>query len=209
MKAIRSPERINSSDIIFLAGPIQGTWNWQESVIESLKDLESSFVIASPRRQKIDRKNFTDVTYNEQVDWETEYLRRAKIIVFWLAKETKHDCKRAYAQTTRFELAEWKLKYESNMTKFDLIVGIEPGFSGERYIRRRFEQDSPSTFICDSLESVINFIKTRITLKEVQKLSKRSASRIDAHIEAIEQAHRDAANSTLQFGEKKFPEFKI
>src|SRR5262249_60610796 len=91
--------------------------------------------------------------FNEQVDWETHHLRRAAelgAILFWLANEVEHDCGRAYAQTTRFELAEWKMRHERDGVK--LVVGIEDGFSGAKYIRRRFGQDCPGVPIVATLE---------------------------------------------------------
>ena len=93
----------------------------------------------------------------EQVDWETCYLNKAAqngAILFWLAKETSHHPERAYAQTTRFELAEWKTKYKQN--KINLLVGIEPKFPGERYIRHRFGQDCPEIHIHDSFDGLMN-----------------------------------------------------
>jgi hypothetical protein len=91
--------------------------------------------------------------YEKQVDWETHYLNKAAsigAIMFWLAKEVNHSCDRAYAQTTRFELAEWKVRYQRDNIK--LIVGIEEGFTGARYIRHRFSQDCPNIPICKNLE---------------------------------------------------------
>jgi len=80
-------------------------------------------------------------------------LRRASTegcILFWLAKEYEHICDRAYAQTTRFELAEWKIRHERDATK--LVVGIEEGFTGAKYIKRRLFQDCPLVPINYSLE---------------------------------------------------------
>ena len=116
--------------------------------------MDSKLYIANPRRQNIEiNGDFTTDTYNEQVDWETFHLRKAGengCVLFWLAKETKHDCSRAYAQTTRFELAEWKMKHE--FFKSNLVIGIEDGFTGAKYIKRRFMQDCPEVPVCDSLE---------------------------------------------------------
>ena len=70
--------------------------------------------------------------------------------MFWLAKEFEHNCKRAYAQTTRFELAEWKMRHEYEGAK--LVVGVEEGFTGAKYIKRRFPQDCPEVPLCSTLE---------------------------------------------------------
>ena len=137
--------------VIFLAGPIQGAPDWQKEVIKIIHSLRPDVYIASPRRDYLDE----EFVYEKQVDWETEYLNRAAnngAIIFWLAKEFKHDCKRAYAQTSRFEIAEWKARYEKS--KFNLIIGIEDGFTGGRYIKHRVSQDCPDIKILDSLEEV-------------------------------------------------------
>ena len=151
MGKIILPPKINEQHekIIFLAGPIQGAENWQQVAIEIITNQLSNIDIANPRKDFIDEK----FIYEEQVDWETKYLNEAAksgVILFWLAKEHTHNCNRAYAQTTRFELAEWKAKHENNKN-INIVLGIEDGFSNKRYITRRFNQDCPEIKICDSL----------------------------------------------------------
>jgi hypothetical protein len=138
--------------LIFLAGPIQGARNWQEEAVAIIHRVDPTLTVASPRRPVVFRGEFKEAMYEEQVDWETHHLRKAGangVVLFWLAKEDEHDCGRAYAQTTRFELGEWK---ERNCRKEGaLVLGIEPGYTGARYIRRRFAQDCPLVPIFDSL----------------------------------------------------------
>ena len=139
--------------LIFLAGPIQGAYVWHEQAIDTIQSLDNRINIASPRRRAKHEGEFTQDMYNEQVDWETHHLRRAGkegAVLFWLAKEHEHVCYRAYAQTSRFELAEWKMRHERD--KINLVVGIEEGFTGYRYIRRRFSQDCPDVPILSTLE---------------------------------------------------------
>lgn len=91
----------------------------------------------------------------DQVDWETHFLHRAGrlgVIGFWLAAQTSETPGRAYAQTSRFELAEWKMNHIFKGTK--LTIGIEEGFGNARYIRRRFSQDCPDVKITDNLEDM-------------------------------------------------------
>lgn len=135
--------------IIFLAGPIQGTSDWQKPATQIFNELDPDIIVASPRRPKFVK--YKD--YNAQVDWETHHLRKAGVngvIMFWLAKETEHNPERAFAQTSRAELFEWKIRHERDGV--NLVVGIEDGFSGARYIRRRLSQDAPNVPILDSLE---------------------------------------------------------
>lgn len=157
-KLILPPDYLENLDapLIFLAGPIQGSYRWQDHAIQIIKEKAPSIYIASPRRNveiKYQKGDFTKEMYNEQVDWETHHLRKAGengTILFWLASELEHNCERAYAQTSRFELGEWKVRHERD--GINLVVGIEDGFTNARYIKRRFSQDCPNVLICSTLE---------------------------------------------------------
>lgn len=137
-----------SGPVVFLGGPIQQTWDWHAEAIGRFENENPSLHIASPRREYLPG----EFDYGKQVDWETHHLRRAAecgVVMFWLAKYTEHDPERSYAQTSRAELFEWKVRHEQDDVL--LVVGIEEGFSGARYIRRRFGQDCPEVPILDSL----------------------------------------------------------
>ena len=139
--------------VIFLAGPIQSAVDWQREAREILNRIAPELNVASPRREIDFEGEFKEQMYAEQVDWETFYLRRAATegaILFWLAKEDEHVCHRAYAQTTRFEIGEWKERHCRDGAH--LVVGIEEGFTGARYVRRRFGQDCPDVPLCATLE---------------------------------------------------------
>lgn len=141
--------------VVFLAGPIKGALNWQHEAIELLSNLWtedkaiSDLVIADPRC-----KNWHG-DFNHQVDWETYNLIRADAILFWLAKEAEHDCGRSYAQTTRFELGEHAHKQKT-------IIGLEPGFTGESYLRRRLGDDRIYSAIYSTCEAVITYINCQL-----------------------------------------------
>ncbi|PIN81943.1 hypothetical protein COV11_00510 [Candidatus Woesearchaeota archaeon CG10_big_fil_rev_8_21_14_0_10_30_7] len=135
--------------VIFLAGPIQGSEDWQKEGVEYVLK-NSKFNVASPRRDYLPGK----FVYDEQVDWETHYLNEAAkngCIIFWLAKESKHQCDRAYAQTTRFEIAEWTTHHQYD-NSINIVVGIEQGFTGAKYIRKRLINDCPDIPLFNNLE---------------------------------------------------------
>lgn len=116
-----------------------------------MQRIAPSTDIANPRKEYLG----DTFIYADQVDWETHHLRLAGkngVILFWLEREDKekHDHDRAFAQTSRFELAEWKARHERDGAK--LVIGIDDGFSGARYIKHRFGQDCPNVKICSSLE---------------------------------------------------------
>ncbi|MCP4441107.1 MAG: hypothetical protein GY810_19455 [Aureispira sp.] len=136
--------------IVFLAGPIQGAPDWQREAITYLQLHAPHINIASPRKEYLDGT----FVYGEQVDWETHFLNQAAqngVVLFFLAKEEVHYPDRAYAQTTRFELGEWKAK----QTQLDcnMVVGIQNGFTNARYIKRRLTQDNPNVPIMKNIEA--------------------------------------------------------
>ena len=144
------PERVEAvGRVVFLGGPIQGTWDWQALAASRLLEADSNLQIANPRRPRVG----LGFNWKEQVDWESEHLAlaaRRGVVMFWLARELEHNPARAYAQTSRFELGEWSAKAAAGRAK--LAVGVEAGFSGERYIRRRLGQAGLP--VADSLDDV-------------------------------------------------------
>lgn len=141
--------RVGEQPLIFLAGPIQGTTDWQARATDYIGSATPGVAIANPRRDYLPG----DFVYAAQVDWETFMLRQAAdhgVILFWLAKEIEHDSTRAYAQTTRFELAEWatRAQFDRNVR---IVVGIEEGYSGAHYVRHRLGQDCPWLVIHEDL----------------------------------------------------------
>lgn len=149
---LQPPEIIDTDGpVIFLAGPIQGAANWQTEAATNIHNIDPTIIVASPRR---DYPEGTFI-YEKQVDWETHFLRKAGkigVVGFWLAAQTKETPGRAYAQTSRFELAEWKMRHEYEGVK--LTVGIEEWFGNARYIRRRFVQDCSDVKIADNLHEM-------------------------------------------------------
>jgi hypothetical protein len=143
------PDLAKETPVIFIAGPIQGAPNWHEKAIAYLQAKAPNVLIASPKKAYLE----DTFVYGEQVDWESHFLNRAAsngCVLFWLAKEETHFPGRAYAQTSRFELGEWATK--QGQLNSNLVVGIEEGFSGARYIRRRLSQQNPAVLLSTSLE---------------------------------------------------------
>lgn len=154
-KFITAPQPLVTSDkkdkiYVFLAGPIQGAPEWQNTVPQDL-----DVVYLNPRREK--DPNFD---YTEQIKWETEALRIADIILFWIPQEASEIPGRSYAQTSRHELAEWL-----TMKDKSLIVGIHEQFPGRRYIEARYSDQIKlrSTFeeVCEDLRDWVKEESTR------------------------------------------------
>ena len=74
--------------------------------------------------------------------------------MFWLALPAAHDCSRPYAQTSRFELGEAMTR--TIFSGAQLVVGIEPGFSNEKYIRTTLESKAKQVHILSNLADTLN-----------------------------------------------------
>ena len=160
-KIIYAPHFLATNEpIVFLAGPIQGAEYWQSDAMRLIHSLRPDLVIASPRRPVMPDPTFD---YDEQVKWESEYLKRAGengVILFWLAKEKERIEGRQYAQTTRHEIAEWMVKHQYFGSK--IAVGIEDGFLGDRYIRHRLATDCPDVKVHNSLADLCQVAVSKI-----------------------------------------------
>ncbi|OHB21437.1 MAG: hypothetical protein A2939_00935 [Parcubacteria group bacterium RIFCSPLOWO2_01_FULL_48_18] len=150
MAKILKPPHYEEVDhpLIFLGGPIQGAPDWQAVAIDLFRNIPD-IVVASPRREG----ELPKYLYDEQVNWEHHYLDEAAkrgITLFWLAKEIHHICDRAYAQTTRFELGEAVSRHRLEGIK--IVVGIEEGFSNQRYLVKTISKKASDIPLCATLE---------------------------------------------------------
>lgn len=116
---------------VFLAGPIQGSPNWQHSV-ENLfvnGQQNSNVIFLSPRRLSYDNFN-----YEEQVLWEKKYMALADVILFWIPEAVENTEGRSYAQTTRTEFGEYLARGKK------IIFGAYKEFPGIRYFESKLKQ---------------------------------------------------------------------
>ena len=150
-RIIKAPDDIDVLDdlegpLVYLNGPIQGAADWQADAIEVLGELAPQLHIASPRCAR-----FTG-GFEAQLRWETAFVERAAragCVMFWLAREINHRCNRAYAQQVRFELGEWAALSRAGLAR--VVVGIEMGFTGGPYLRRRLTLAYPNVPVCSTL----------------------------------------------------------
>lgn len=139
VKMIKSPspfvEDGKKKDLpyVFLAGPIQGAPDWQETCKQGFQGDEVVFL--NPRRSGDISGKMTDPEYANQVKWETEGLRMSDAVLFWIPPMAEKIEGREYAQTTKLELIE-------NLGRGKkIILGISPGaVSGERYLKLKAKE---------------------------------------------------------------------
>lgn len=107
---------------VFLAGTITGSWDWQRSLVEKLRDLD--IVIFNPRREKFDVDDRHAA--KSQIIWEFNMLRKATFISFWFSDETLSP------------IALYELGAHS-MTDKPLVIGVDPAY--ERKVDVQIQMD--------------------------------------------------------------------
>lgn len=148
----------DESKLLFLAGPIKSSDDWQNKAIEIIHATNPEITIANPRREKMDE--LSREQWVMQVEWETAHLRLASVkgaIMFWLGPETEHHCDNPFAKTTRFEFAEWFTHYKYRKIhrpeeKLKIILGVDDNFPGRDYIIYRVFDDCPEFVVATTLE---------------------------------------------------------
>lgn len=121
---IVSPERKEvEGAAIFLGGSITGAEDWQSEAVNLIINHANVF---NPRRPWFgtaeDREPDKPDIFVEQADWELDHLEKADVVLFWLPKDT-------WGRTSRFEIGRITGQGKP------IVVGIEEGFPGERYLR--------------------------------------------------------------------------
>ncbi len=150
-----SPQKdYSDKKIVFLAGPIKGAPDWQSQAIKDLADLD--IYVANPRRE-----NAAHFNLDSQIDWESHFLALADVIMFWIPQKESDVAGRDYAQTSRFELAEWMAKTRYNRVRKQVVLGIDDSFFGKSYIVKRLETENVP--VCQTYNE---------TLKKVRSLLK-------------------------------------
>lgn len=143
-----APDSVDDLDgpLIYLDGPIQGATYWHRDAIDFLDEFAPEIHVASPRAARFNGK------FEDQIVWEATHTERAArdgVILFWMAKEISHRCNRAYAQAVRFELGEWAARSRAGLAR--VVVGVERGFTGGPYLRRRLQVSYPNIPVCSTL----------------------------------------------------------
>jgi hypothetical protein len=158
MKLLTPPNYVNiDKPVLFLAGPIQGAQGWQDDAIKIINKADLDIYIANPRRRERFEESYSNRT--GQYDWETYHLTKAGlpedekmkgVVMFWLAKEHEHICGLDYAKTTRNEIGKWSIYHK--LLGANIVVGIEEGFSGKRYLEHTLPRECQVDKIYHTLE---------------------------------------------------------
>jgi len=149
-----------NKSLVFLAGPIQGSPDWQNPAATELLHHLPNAHVASPRREAESHDEFN---YDEQVLWELKHLRRARalgVVSFWFGAQNlslPYEEGRSYAQTTRVEAGRALGWYDNR--PFPLVIGFDEqytanGGGNERYLRAMAKEAGVPVY--DYLDEVID-----------------------------------------------------
>lgn len=128
------PKDIEEIDnpVVFLAGPVQGSKNWQaKAAFKLMKDSPRDISIISPRgNPRLYEEPSEWLADGRQTPWEKHYLRLARdkgVLAVWLAEQTYTTPGRVHTQTTRIEfgrIAGW-LDYNPEIP---FVFGVSPSY---------------------------------------------------------------------------------
>jgi len=137
------PHEGTADTTIFLAGPVQGTHDWQREAASQLMDAlpQPNIDIASPRGlQELYAKPSSWLGAEQQTPWEWRHLERARVrgcLAMWFAAQEFDTPGRVFGQTSRIELGlivGWMHEHET----VNFVFGIDPHYIGgnETYMRQ-------------------------------------------------------------------------
>jgi hypothetical protein len=149
MRYIECPEEYNGEGkSLFISGGIGNCENWQNSLIDLLKDED--ILVMNPRRRSYD----LDHKYieKEQIGWEAENLEKSTGVSFWFPKES-------LCPITLFELGKQIPKNKP------LFVGMHPEYQRRENLEIQLGLTRPDVKIAYSLEDLANQIKFWVNKK--------------------------------------------
>lgn len=171
----RYTEIDDEAPLVFLAGPIQGSPDWQTPTAHTLLGRHDDLLVATPRL------DYKDESFDKrtQVRWELDHIWRASrlgAVAFWFAAQDlsmPYKEGRAYAQTTRVEIGA-----VSMLQKLDpetrVWVGFDPAYTSggggsQEYIELMREWFVPDDTIYDSLDDMTTAISGDLSAIEAER----------------------------------------
>lgn len=156
-------EVIKSEKSIFLAGPTprkKDIISWRKTAVKILRELGFDGVVYVPEREN-DQEDFDFVS---QVEWETDALKAAGVIVFWIPRELPD----MPAFTTNVEFGEWY--------KFNKTIYGRPDYSEKnRYLDKKYFMETKRLPFSD-LTKMLKFSVDK--LNGIQELDLRNCNEL-------------------------------
>jgi hypothetical protein len=129
---------------LFLAGGITNCPNWQQDLIELLKD-ERDLIVYNPRRA-----NFPIHDPNaakKQIAWEYQYLKHCDMISFWFSRGSLNP------------IVLYELGMHGNSSDKIIFIGIDEGYERKQDVEIQTKLARPDIKIVYSLEDMAKKIQ--------------------------------------------------
>ena len=136
---IKTPISSNQELIpdIFLAGGVTYSPNWQKEALKMLAGTD--LIVANPRRDEI--ISAIGETARQQVIWEFENLKSAKVVLFWFPN--------AETIITFLELGKELAR------KSRIVVGVDPGYNRRFDIETQVHLELPRAVVYTTLDETV------------------------------------------------------
>lgn len=144
-------------NFFFLLGP-NAVPPWQEQAITLIQTANTKVEIISPCHPNHNPSRLSDAENRRLAIWELHYLREAwkrGILLCWFPAEQEHRCDEPFAQNCRDEFGRSIEQHIHNRAR--LVVGIEPGYGGGRFLRTALEVDCQDLKVPTTLAATCNF----------------------------------------------------
>jgi hypothetical protein len=138
---------------VFLAGGITNCPEWQNDVIERLKDDDNA-ILLNPRRADfpMDDPNAA----KKQIEWEYEALNNATIFSIWFS-----DCE-SIQPICLYELGRHLAIRQEQGRLRQVVIGVEPGYQREQDVYIQTKLVDPWINIHKTLDDFVTGIQLRI-----------------------------------------------
>ncbi len=126
-------ETMFATPAVFLAGPADDNDDWRMNAVVLYREMKPDVLVAVPgMRLSLP----ASASFNQHVRWRRTHQWWASacgVILFWLPRTLSGF------DPSLIEVGEWLAAHSYRNVK--LVVGIEPGFAGEAYLRQRIYHD--------------------------------------------------------------------
>lgn len=149
MRYLEAPEKLERSfgyKSVFLAGGITNCPDWQQEIVELLRDTD--LILLNPRRANFPIGDPSAAM--EQITWEHDHLRKATAVLFWFPCET-------LCPIVLYELGAW------SMTDKPIFVGVHPKYKRRQDVEIQTRLVRPDVEVVYNLEDLANLVIEGIT----------------------------------------------
>lgn len=165
IRTLDTVKRVEGVSSIFLAGPTyrisedeadsEDKPSWRDQVVDALEKKFQSIVVFYPEWEN--NKKPDNWTYEKQLQWESDALELADIIMFWIPRDTES----LPGFTTNIEFGEW-------MHSDKIVVGAPESADKVRYIKEKcITYDIPWV---DNITSLVRESVALLMEKQQQKI---------------------------------------